>query len=93
MWLHWVFVVAHGIFCSVGFSLVQAPRLSCPRADGILVPGPGLEPASPALEGRCLTTGPPGKSLWIYFQQLRITFTLRKRNLFLRRNYAFERIW
>ena len=57
IWLHWVFVVAHGIFCSVGFSLAQAPRLSCPRADGIVVPGPGLEPASRALERRCLTTG------------------------------------
>ena len=31
-------------------------------ACGILVPRPGFEPASPALEGRFLTTGPPGKS-------------------------------
>ena len=30
---------------------------------GILVPRPGIEPKSPALEGRFLTTGPPGKSL------------------------------
>ena len=29
----------------------------------ILVPWPGIEPASPALEGRFLTTEPPGKSL------------------------------
>ena len=36
---------------------------SCPVACGILVPQPGIEPASPALEGRFLTTGPPGKSL------------------------------
>ena len=27
------------------------------------LPGPGLEPASPALAGRLLTTVPPGKSL------------------------------
>ena len=27
------------------------------------LPGPGLEPASPALAGRFLTTAPPGKSL------------------------------
>ena len=29
---------------------------------GILVPLPGIEPVSPALQGRFLTTGPPGNS-------------------------------
>ena len=29
---------------------------------GVLVPRPGIEPMSPALEGRFVTTGPPGKS-------------------------------
>ena len=29
---------------------------------GILVPRPGIEPMSPALEGGFLTAGPPGKS-------------------------------
>ena len=43
-------------------SVVAACRLSCPTACGILVPRPGIEPASPALEGGFLTTGPPGKS-------------------------------
>ena len=43
-------------------SVVAAHRLSCPTACGILVPPPGIEPASPALEGGFLTTGPPGKS-------------------------------
>ena len=38
-------------------------RLSCPTARGILVSRPGIEPVSPALAGRFLTTGPPGKSL------------------------------
>ena len=33
------------------------------EACGILVPGSGFEPALPALEGRVLTIGPPGKSL------------------------------
>ena len=33
-----------------------------PEACGILAPRPGIEPAPPALEGRVLTTGPPGKS-------------------------------
>ena len=30
---------------------------------GILVPHPGIEPVSPALQGGFSTTGPPGKSL------------------------------
>ena len=33
-----------------------------PEACGSLAPQPGIEPASPALEGKVLTTGPPGKS-------------------------------
>ena len=43
-------------------SVVVALGLSCPVACGILVPRPGIEPTSPALEGGFLTTGPPGKS-------------------------------
>ena len=41
-------------------SVVVAHELSRPAAHGIL---PGLEPVSPALAGRFLTTAPPGKSL------------------------------
>ena len=36
--------------------------LSCPWAYGSLVPQPGIQPMSPALEDGFLTTGPPGKS-------------------------------
>ena len=50
--------------------LVVAPRLSiCGThgsvivARGIIVPQPGIEPASSALRGRLLTTGVPGNSL------------------------------
>ena len=32
------------------------------EACGILAPWPGIEPAPHALEGKVLTTGPPGKS-------------------------------
>ena len=32
------------------------------KAPGILAPQPGIEPMSPALEGKFLTTGPPEKS-------------------------------
>ena len=44
-------------------SSVTGCRLSCPLTSGLLVPGPGIKPASPALEGRFLTTGPPGLGL------------------------------
>ena len=37
--------------------------LSYPMACGILVPLPGTDLVSPALEGGVLTTGPPGGSL------------------------------
>ena len=43
-------------------SVVAMCRLSCSVACGILVPWPGIEPASPALQGRFFTTGPWGKS-------------------------------
>ena len=32
------------------------------------LPGPGLEPVSPALAGRFLTTAPPGRSNYCYFE-------------------------
>ena len=43
-------------------SVVAACRLCSPLARGILVPRPEIEPASPVLEGRFLTTGPPRNS-------------------------------
>ena len=42
-------------------SVAAAHRLGCPVAFGILVPRPGIKPISPALAGRFLTTGSPGK--------------------------------
>ena len=65
-----LYLAASGLSCGVwdpllwdaGFSPVAAHRLSCSTACGILVPRPGIKPASHALEGRFLTTGPPGKS-------------------------------
>ena len=44
-------------------SLVIVHRLSCSVAFGSLIPWPGIEPVSPALQGGFLTAGPPGKSL------------------------------
>ena len=43
-------------------SVVMVRGLSCPEEGVILVPGPVIEPVSPALEGGFLTTGSPGKS-------------------------------
>ena len=72
-WLCWVFVATCGLLSSCGAwapelegSVVAACGLSCPAACGILVPWPGIEPASP-LEGGFLTTGPPGKSPLLLF--------------------------
>ena len=56
-------LAALGLRYGTWASLVVALGLSCPSACGILVPQPGIEPASPALEGGFLTTGPPGKSV------------------------------
>ena len=36
------------------------------EACGIIAPQPGIEPTPYALEGEILTTGPLGKSLYVY---------------------------
>ena len=36
------------------------------EACGVLTPWPGIKPVTPALEGRVLTTGLPGKVLFIF---------------------------
>ena len=48
--------------CSSWTSLLVVLGLSCSTECGILVPRPGIELASPVLEGGLLTTRPPGKS-------------------------------
>ena len=58
--------VVWGLCCSA-WTLVWAHGLSCSVAHEVLVPRPGIEPPSPALQGRFLTTGPPGKSWWDVF--------------------------
>ena len=45
-----------------GFQSCGVRGPCCPTACRILVPGPGVKPMSPALTGRFLTAGPPGKS-------------------------------
>ena len=53
VWRHWVFIAAH--------------RLSCPVAYGILVPQPGIEPVSPALESIFLTSRTMREVPWVYY--------------------------
>ena len=61
-------LAALGFCCGMGAlfegtgSVVAVLKLSCPAACGILPPWPWIEPASPAMEGGFLSTGPPGKS-------------------------------
>ena len=45
-------------------------RLSCSAGTEAHLPGPGIEPVSPALAGGFLTTRPPGKS-HIFFYELK----------------------
>ena len=42
-----------------------------------ILPGPGIEPVSPALAGGFLTPGPPGKS-WIFFSYWPFIFRCQK---------------
>ena len=53
----YLLITASGLTCGMWDFFVAAPRLSCSVACGILT-----EPTSPALQGRFLTTEPPGKS-------------------------------
>ena len=54
-------IVSHGLQNARASS--RGTWAPLPQACGILVPTPGIEPRSSALEGRFLTTGPWGKSL------------------------------
>ena len=53
-----------------GFSWVAVRGLTCPTACGILLPWPGIQSETPALEDGFLTTGPPGESIEIVFFML-----------------------
>ena len=56
-----------------------------PEACGILAPHPGIKPAPPALEGKVLPTGPPGKSQYFSFKKGREKENLRKMPIVLDR--------
>ena len=54
-------------------SVIVAHKLRYPKACRILVPWPGLEPMSLVFGGIFLTTGPPGK--FLYLQLLKMSFS------------------
>ena len=64
-------------------SIVEAHELTWPVARGTLVLGPSSKRMSPALAGRFLTTGPPGQSLFNFWEtvigQKSLRFKARKR--------------
>ena len=62
-----IFVTSFGIFQWGAQTLVVVLRFSWSMACGILVPSPEKEPASPALQGSFLTTGPPKKFQYMFF--------------------------
>ena len=66
----WIFVMVHSVSsCGLlapelaGFSSCSTHVFSSSIACGIFVPWPGIEPTSPASQGRILTSGSPRKSL------------------------------
>ena len=68
--LRFIYLAVSGLSCSaqtfylgLAGSVVVACGFRGPMACGILVLWPGIEPASPELQGGVLATGPPGKSL------------------------------
>ena len=59
-------------------SVVVTGGLSCPAACGILVPQPGIKPASAELKGRFLTSGQPGKSRNLTFFESQVLKNKKK---------------
>ena len=59
---HKIFIASCEILCCSKWTLVVASELSCSQVCGILVPQPGIEVMSLIVQGRFLTTEPPGKS-------------------------------
>ena len=61
-------------FSSCGLQVLECRLSSCGARAQLLcsmwdLPGPGLEPVSPALAGGCLTTVPPGRPCCLFYTQ------------------------
>ena len=61
--------------CSTQLLWLWCSGFIAPRHVGISVPPPGTEPMSSALEGRVLTSGPPGKSQGVFSDSSLLTET------------------
>ena len=66
-----------------------ASRLSCSVMCRVLVPQPGIEPASPALQGRFLATAPPGEVPCMLFWSPEFLLCVCIMKTFLCRNFYF----
>ena len=70
------FVGSQGLSrCSTQLLWLWCSGFIAPRHVGISVPPPGTEPMSSALEGRVLTSGPPGKSQGVFSDSSLLTET------------------
>ena len=56
------------------------------------LPGPGMEPASPALAGGFLTTAPPGKSLFHLFITRMSTICIRLFKILVGLHFSIENV-
>ena len=68
----WTSVVVTRGLSSCGSQALEGRLSSCGARASLLrgvwdLPGPGIEPVSPALAGRLLTTAPPGKPWHVIF--------------------------
>ena len=78
IWLCQILAAAHEILLCHSGSFIVAHRLHCSTACRILVPWPGIEPASPALQGEFLTPGLPGKTLQHIFFLIKFAFSTKR---------------
>ena len=78
LWCTWAPFAAPGLQ-STWALVVVARRLSCPKAYGTFIPQPGIEPISPTLQGRFITTGPPGKYHGGILNELPVVFVMLSR--------------
>ena len=64
-------------------SVVVVHELSYPARDMWDLPGPGVEPVSPALASRSLTTGPPEKKVprWFLIHEIHSFISLSMRSV------------
>ena len=101
LWLYWVLLCTWDLCCSTRTSLwlwcegsvVMVCRFGCLAACRILVFQSGMEPASPALGGRFLTSRPPGRSLTMFYIGLFVFLLICTRSLYILNINLLSGIW